>query len=562
MPRPCRCIFVVGTSLVLASGAPPALGQSVDVGPAHLRTGHALDISVRVRTEGAGATPLPKHCIQAEWVADGRLWTSADTRVLTSADPDPEWTRVRLQHRHRLLDTQAEVRLVLRCGPTYERHFTVSSRSAPTLLSAHPPGAPFKTRSMAKGGPAQDLEARDRPSAHSTARAASAPTAATLAEVPPIDGPSRGTTTHPARLSEAETASVPGMRNVQALVPSTAPSTQTRPEAVPPPRPVPQVPIDAITPAQANDAARLLQAFERLQSEHQKTLAKMGVLRARLVHQERSPSTTTWAVLGGLLILTLGQFGRSSAGDGSRWPQQRSPQRADKPRRFRLQWPRSGDHTHGKAPPTDPALATEPAPHPVMPIRDVTSGPVEDRIPVKPESKEDPWRHADFGSASLELAGVEDTLSEVQRLVADGYPAAATITIEQALMQQPGKHPALLLALLDLYEEMGQPWNRERVVAQLEALYNVDAGELSSASIPNAGDGLEACRDSLDRIQRTWHGAEAAAAIASLLGRPAAVEVLTLSAFREAVWLFRLSSSHRPAETAAVELTLEPLSLG
>jgi hypothetical protein len=556
MSTPRHRIVFAGTVIALVGIAPAAFGQSVDISQAYLRAGHALDLSVRVRTEGAGAAPLPRHCIQAEWIADGRLWTADDTRVTTGADVDPEWTRVRLQHRHRPQDTQAEVRLVLRCGPTYERHFTVSSRPG-TPPGTPLPRTPGKTRSTATASASGTQSGGARAVAARPANL-TLPSVAQRPSAPAIDGTPPGTTNLADRPDPDASTNAAHARDEHAM--ATAPSNASAGLATAQVhRPTAPLATDTATPAQAHEVARLLHALDRLQSEHQKALARMGVLRARLVHLERSPSTTTWAVLGGLLLLTLVQFIRLRAGEGPKWMLQDAPSRHrhDKPQRMRWPWSRVSDHQPQEAPSPDlrPALTA----HAGSSTHAVASNVSLDRTPLKLE-QENPWRHAEFGSASLEPAGIEETLTEVERLAADGYPAAATITIEQALMHQAGKHPALLLALLDLYEEMGQPWNRERVIAQLETLYNVNAKGSDAVNRPAEDAGLEACRESLDRIQRTWRGTEAASAIASLLRRPAAVEVLPLAAFREAVWLYRLCSSpSSAAETGITELSLEPL---
>lgn len=564
---PRRAIASVATLLVATTAAPRVASQSIDISPAHLRTGQALALSVRVRAEDAGPVPLPPRCIEAEWIADGRLWTSGDTRVRTRAGVDPAWTLVDLRHPHRLLGDQADVRLTLRCGPVYERHFRVFAAPGPTgeriARPAHQTtrqanlAIARKRRETAHPSPA-DAEAPSIPAREGILAAAAAPS-----ETPPPSSSASGT-----RLAATPSPPPPDVGTATSTVPADRSPTPALKDG---PTPV------SLPNTSPGDVARLRESLERLQVDHQKTLSQLGVVRARLVHAERSPSATTWALLGGLLLMALAQLGRTGADRPLRPLHAHSVQtglarwstwarRATWTTTGQRQGGASNDLATTAVGTTGSALASSTSSQPTP--ADAKTGAIATvNAPPSPTvlapAESATWRQGDFGKPTFDPTGVEDLLAEVERLSVDGFPAAAAMTIENNLMQQPGKHPALLLALLDLYEDMGQPWNRERVAAQLEALYNVALGDGAGhrqPDTPATQTGLEHCTASLDRICRAWRGPEATKAIDSLLRRPAALEVLPLAAFRDAVWLHRMASLQQALhDDDTLELSLAPL---
>ena len=116
------------------------------------------------------------------------------------------------------------------------------------------------------------------------------------------------------------------------------------------------------------------------------------------------------------------------------------------------------------------------------------------------------------------------------------FPVGVAMVLEKRLQAEPGKCPWILLRLLTLYQSMAQPWNHERVAAQLEALYNVRVPGAGAGAAPDSA-GLETFPDTLHRIERVWQHDDPTAELAALLLKPATVEALTPFAFEEALLL-------------------------
>ena len=288
--------------------------------------------------------------------------------------------------------------------------------------------------------------------------------------------------------------------------------------------------------------AELQELVARLDSEHQRALTRLGSVEARLTQHALAPHRGLWILLSGLLVLTGLLL-------------------------YRSQHRRSGIRVLATLPAT---LRAEDAPPTRQAQRDGTTSPARQTVNSGPAAPPPRWPDADFGQADLNDPDAEHVLAEVDRLVSDGFPAAAALTLEQHLTGHEGKHPALLLQLLDIYRDMGQPWNEERVKAQLEALFNVDA-QTGPANIPAPVEPplhgplmhLSRHREAFQRIQRTWSGAEADSALSSVLRRPSSLAPLALPAFREAVTLVsaKAPSAHSPTAVDGVpELSLTPLT--
>lgn len=161
------------------------------------------------------------------------------------------------------------------------------------------------------------------------------------------------------------------------------------------------------------------------------------------------------------------------------------------------------------------------------------------------------WPDADFGHPTLDTAHTStELLHELEPHVAD-FPVGVAMVLEKRLQAEPGKCPWILLRLLTLYQAMAQPWNHERVAAQLEALYNVRIPGLDLDRAATSAN-LEAFPDTLNRIEQAWQQDDPAAELASLLLRPTAVEVLTPLAFEEALLLHSIVQHRQSGWLTAV----------
>jgi hypothetical protein len=176
---------------------------------------------------------------------------------------------------------------------------------------------------------------------------------------------------------------------------------------------------------------------------------------------------------------------------------------------------------------------------------------------MAPEPAPDPapttrWPGADFGHPSLDTtAASTELLHELDPLVEES-PIGVAVVLERRLQALPGKCPWILLRLLALYRQMAQPWNHERVAAQLEALYNVRIPDMASEE-PSAGADLEAYPDTLHRILQAWPLDDPAAALTGLLLQPTVIEVLDQPAFEEVLLLHGIVRQRQSAWLTAID---------
>ncbi|MFM2346066.1 MAG: hypothetical protein RL654_819 [Pseudomonadota bacterium] len=200
-----------------------------------------------------------------------------------------------------------------------------------------------------------------------------------------------------------------------------------------------------------------------------------------------------------------------------------------------IEWPQAqGD----EAPPSTPASALV-------------------RAPTAPPATEDRscWQDSNFGHPRLDDEGSQALLAEL-----DATPPGNAdqqlgwiMVLERRLLEGQGRCPWLLIRLLALYEQLHQPWNHERVAAQLEALYNVRVPQMPSMS-ETSPETETSCTPSTQGRPRTleqhaltwqqvcehWNEGQAEAHLAALLLRPTALEKLDLPAFEELLTLHGL----------------------
>lgn len=149
------------------------------------------------------------------------------------------------------------------------------------------------------------------------------------------------------------------------------------------------------------------------------------------------------------------------------------------------------------------------------------------------------WARANVGTPSLAVEELEELNHEAHEMISRGYFGAAAALIEEHLQSREAKNPWLLMRLLDLYREMGQPWNYQRVASQLQTLFNVRVPGLDEQDRP--GRPLERFPTTLETLKLEWHNPGAVETLRLLLLRPTYIEELDLGAFRELLLLYAIA---------------------
>lgn len=520
----------IGAAVLLAWTG-HACSQSVDTSMARAVVDQPLSMSVLVRGFDWPASRLTPDCLQVQIQQGESGDTIAPVRVRTIPSGDDGRVLVQISSPQRVTDTVLAGRLSLLCGADYTREFTVLA-DPPTTASA--PGRTAPTSAPPGPGKRTD-KAPPAPPAPSVAASTTA--------MPPAPG-------HP--VDEAHL-----QRLVNAVVTAMALTSASLPA---PPPPLPENPVAA-------------QPWQDLREEQRQTRATLAALAAKIDRSERE----AWrdavlvmaAVIGlsaSLLVARLIREGlmprMGTSGPAAAHRLRRERQRL----RSRLE---QGADPPTPQPPTDPARQAVPAPVPVPTSTGQDPGMVAWSPPAVASSASDPhdhpatpdsshlpatgrWPDADFGHPNLDTTSASaQLLDELEPHVAES-PIGVAVVLERRLQELPGKCPWILLRLLDLYRQMAQPWNHERVAAQLEALYNVRIPPMDPAATPTDAE-LEAYPETLDRIQHAWSLDDPAAALSCLLLRPTAIEVLDQPAFEDVLLLHGIVQQRQSAWLMAVE---------
>lgn len=531
---------------------PLADAQSIDVSQARLRLGEPIALALHVQTGDLPAgRRLAPECIDAEIDFGETHLSAGQLQVRTQADG--QVTRVTLSHPSELSEPIARVRVELLCGPAFAREFTIFGD--PPLAGHHtrPASPPSTSRprrhaqpprvALPPAGPAPDASAL----AHKT-----------IDTSPPLSESQLG----------AVAAAVMALLQTQPTL-GEAPGSPT--DTGMPTSSQPRLPQhhEAASPDLLRQS--LLDELDRLHHEQGQTAQALNALLSRIDHQDRSRSMLAlW--LGGTVVLTLclAWLGPASW----RMLSQRLQQRqlvAPKPKPA-VSWvdalPAAGMAA--------PAARTQP--YPADMYQTVQPASPAEQKPATPEHTTDPhgdapdqmlatldwpqpspdaaakahaqgWSSADFGQATLERGEFGNLLKDVDALMAQGYPGACVVVLEEALQSGPGKPPALLLRLLDIYQALEQPWNHERVCAQIEALYNVQIPAMDGTDQLDMG--LEAMPDLLRVLTSVWRQPDCADALGQLLVRPCAVPAFNLATFKDLLLLQAVANDPTSADALA-----------
>lgn len=503
--------MVVATALLAWMGN--ACSQSVDTSMARAIVDQPLSMAVQVRGFDWPASRMTPDCLEVQLQQGESGASIAPVRVRTTPSGDDGRVLVQISSPQTVTDTVLTGRLRLLCGADYTREFTVL---------VDPPDA--RRRSMAMAVAVADP--RQRP----VTRATPLP--------PPVAKPA------PALLPRSTTRSddpPPLVAASASAVPAAAPSRPLEEAEV-------QRLVNAVvsTLALPTPAERLSGEFawQDLREEQRQTRAHLAALLARIEHSEREMWRNALLVVGTAMGLAVGLFGLRLVREGLM------------PRMEMLST--STPATAGFA----PALAMPAPPSAPQASESENTSTVHWAPPATPPNTPPAvpqsaaitrWPDADFGRPNLDTPHASaELLQELEPHVAES-PIGVAVVLERRLQELPGKCPWILLRLLALYRHMEQPWNHERVAAQLEALYNVRIPNMGYVTPPLAAD-LDAYPDTLAHIQQAWSQEEPAAAIAGLLLRPTRIEVLDQPAFEDALLLHgiaRQPPSAWPAAAAA-----------
>lgn len=513
--------------------------QSIDTSALRLRMGEAIRFTVHIRTDDQSGRRSSPDCIQAGLQFGDTMLDTGQFRIRTQ--PDGNDTRVTLASPTVLTEPIARVQIELTCGARFAREVTVL---------AEPPAAHPRQDS------APNPAARGKPIRTAKARPASIhlePRSEQLSGLPSAINDPPATTTEPlgSRLTDQQLGAIAAalLARLQRDNPVTPGMTQLLPSTPTPHRLRPATPEHSDAVADPVRQA-LLEELDHLRKEQEQTAVAMNALLARVDHQDR----TRWPQLGWLSSMAL-------LGLGAAWLVPRTwsaiQQRLTRRKKCTRPQPTSdwvdelmrsppGSATRSTTPSDLPATSpdtcnpagTEPAMPPVAVMTHVA--PVLEASTDQPRSAG--WPDADFGRPALDPSPSRDLLDDVESMMALGYPGACAAMLEEALQSGPGKHPVLLLHLLDVYRALDQPSYHERVCAQIEALYNVRVPPMGDVS----GDGtsLADMPALLDSITRLWSTPGCAGAIEHLLIHPSSVAALDVSAFRDLLLLHAIAREH------------------
>ncbi len=540
-----------------------ALAQSIEPVRQHITLGQPPVLHLHVRGFETDPSRLGPDCIQVRLIQGEHEIPAEATQVRTT--PLAEDGKVLVQIRSSAEVSEPVVRALvqLSCGADYARELTLLADPPATSTAPHrtPPAA--SVARVARMHTARPAVAAAPPANDPTERATPVSVSA---------APTRGTTPPPtpgtggARLSLEE----PALDRLVSAVLAALDQRQPQPQRLL------AAPRDqGLRPIEAD----WLREMQQMQEEQRQSRAQLAALQLRLERQESDTlqrwgaiAATAGGVLAGALLLRIARerlLPRLSAASHAHhspdprveppeptlssplpaadsvasWHDATPPAATAPP----LPWPEAGSTT--EAPPHAPLSGgTTPRPRPrPRPSTDPAAAQAPAGPPRAAAAPPRQWVGADFGEPSLAGNGHAPAVRQVDRMIADGYHGAAATILENALQTRPGKSPWLLLRLLDLYRAMDQPWNHERVSAQLEALYNLRVPPMGPTAAGGAdaideGQSLDDRPDLLERLAQVW--AQPSIALDWLrarLLRESGLPTVDLATFRDLLLLYDLA---------------------
>lgn len=518
----------------LLAWAGDANSQSVDTTMARAVIDQPLAMSVQVRGFDWPASRMTPECLHVEIQQGESGDTITPLRLRTVPSGDDGRVVVQISSPQRVTDTVLIGRLRLLCGADYTREFTVLA-DPPT--AATPATRPPLRPSLAQFTPQREAMQNPGPPSPAPAQSSRNITRSDDDALPNIGLHDRGA------LDDA------ALQRLVAAVLSALPAN----------------PAPAAEAMLANPPHE--PAWQALQEEQRQTRTAMAALLARIERSEhhgnawRDVSLVAGGILGvwaGLLLMRLVREGlmpristptqATAASIAHRLRRQRARMNPDEeflaPRDVRNA--RDAQDTRRSPTASTPDLGTVHWMPPIEPTADGASSATR-------------WPDADFGHPSLDTAVAStDLLQDLAPSVSES-PVGVALVLEQRLQELPGKCPWILLRLLELYRQMAQPWNHERVAAQLEALYNVRIVSMTAESSCDEA-GLEDCPDILDRVLQAWSQEDPAPPLARLLLRTTAIPVLDKPVFEEILLLHGIVQQRHATWLASIDCRADTTS--
>jgi hypothetical protein len=466
-----------------------AFGQSIDPTGARATIGDPIDLEVQVRTTPElGAARLGRSCVQAQ-VLDGQRLIDDDALAIDIGPAsDDGLNRLHIRHASLVGEPVVHARVTLTCGANYTREFTVlpRDRTEPTTRAPRSSATRLGLRRTAHSSNPP------RPGREQTSsQSASTPTLLADSKTPVTSSPADSRTAPEPRIGGGDVEAL--ARSVLRLFQAAGLDLQRSSQGLLDPRQ-----SDPAVSLAAADSKFLLQEVQRLRSESQQSATAIASLHARVERAESDrwlpASWAVLAVIAGLVTLAaamrvadlaaplllrrfsrrtrdaVGQAKQSSSIEqylsdiGARPPAKATTTVID----------RAATPTAATAP-EHMALAFEdaqlPAAEAAIAVQMKAAAPI---VPLNaPKAHANRWAHAEFGPASLDHRRVRKHRGDIDKAVRDGYLGFALVMLEQLLHSGEGKHPWVLLRLLDVYRQLRQQDNHERVCAEIEALYNI-----------------------------------------------------------------------------------------
>jgi len=476
--------------------------QSIDTRRSQATIGEPVAMSLQVRAFDIPPALLGPDCIAVRLQHADSGEALEPIRIRTVPSGQDEQVTVQI-HSPALVEEPVLIgRVDLLCGAAFSREFTVL---------ADPPRRPLPRRPAA--------QVRQTGQAHA---APSTPTAAAPRPAPTLSGP-----------TGADEAALAGAAELIA-----------------------RLVAERLPHAEPGARAEFPEAWRHLHEQQRETRAALDELKLQLQLARQDAPAPPWrdaALVAGTLIglgscMMIGRLlhdrpaGSGRAGRRRTTPSSTGPTGLHHPgtdehaapaspqgpagRIITIEWPQSQDDEASTAGPPAPSSASA-----------LTSA--EDRSC---------WQDSNFGHPRLDDEGSQELLAELEAAPPGNAEQQLgwVMVLERRLLEGQGRCPWLLMRLLALYEQLRQPWNHERVAAQLEALYNVRVPQMSpttSASAASRQDSqrqLEQHELTWKQVCEHWNEAQAEAHLAALLLRPTALEELDLPAFEELLTLHGL----------------------
>jgi hypothetical protein len=492
----CLCLC---SSVLQAAGAQHA----VELASSTAVLDEPLRAVLHLRPWDAAQLEYPVGCLQAELRYGDFVVPAAQVQVSAVPMPEVGYVRVAIFSQLVVSEPLVHLRLTLSCEPRLEQQWTLFSEPEGTS-SVPRPVAPERVWKDSVAG--------------MFAAAPAGPARSLPALVPA-----------PARPLRAQRAALP-----------------QRPPAAPP-APAPQLRLDPADNAALAQAVRALwqqqgQAhYESLRTEVAALRLENEQLRARtqalLVRVEQwqpqraaaSPATrwqvsAAWVlhdllpwVAALVLVAALAWFLRWLGSEGE------GPWRGEaEPARTRLRQTLSRGSTAAARRPAAPALRPPAA-----------AAPPARAAPV-------------LATATVEHTLPDEVQAQADEFIQAGHLGAVAMLLETHLRTQAQKSAPVLLSLLDIYRDMGQVTQAERVGALLSQLFNLR----DPAGGQDPGEGLEGHPATLHSITTQWNQPSVREVLKNLLLRPTAIEELSLSAFREVLALYEMAGLREASDPA------------